>query len=220
MLNRVVGCDLKTGKDFVDARKALYSGGGIKNPPTEDGDLLLALKAAVFGKFVVGRHLARHTELIGTQNIVFRVHGVTTELKEIFPAWIVVETAVMQFRGHWICDGLVNRFNMHIGPGMRRDYMELLRTPTKAGAAAVADSRKPRGFTAKQGQYLAFIYYYTKINRQPPAEADFVRYFRVSAPSVHQMIVTLDEHGLIERTAGKSRSITLAIPKEELPALE
>jgi hypothetical protein len=28
--------------------------------------------------------------------------------------------------------------------------------------------RKPH--TAKQGQYLAFIYYYTKIHRCPPAE--------------------------------------------------
>jgi hypothetical protein len=31
-------------------------------------------------------------------------------------------------------------------------------------------------FTEKQGQYLAFIYYYTKINGQPPAEADMQRY--------------------------------------------
>jgi len=27
-------------------------------------------------------------------------------------------------------------------------------------------------FTDKQGQYLAFIYAYTRIHRQPPAEAD------------------------------------------------
>ena len=33
-------------------------------------------------------------------------------------------------------------------------------------------------FTAKQGQYLAFIYSYTKIHRQ--AESDLQRYFRVS----------------------------------------
>ena len=46
-------------------------------------------------------------------------------------------------------------------------------------------------WTPKQGQYLAFIYYYTKIMGQPPAESDFQRYFRVSPPSVHQMIVTL-----------------------------
>ena len=31
-------------------------------------------------------------------------------------------------------------------------------------------------FTAKQGQYLAFIHYYTKIHRVPPAEADLQRY--------------------------------------------
>jgi len=32
-------------------------------------------------------------------------------------------------------------------------------------------------FTAKQGQYLAFIYYYTKVNGIAPAESDFERYF-------------------------------------------
>jgi hypothetical protein len=32
-----------------------------------------------------------------------------------------------------------------------------------------------RSFTAKQGQDLAFIYYYTKIHGTPPAEADFQR---------------------------------------------
>jgi repressor LexA len=44
-------------------------------------------------------------------------------------------------------------------------------------------------YTEKQGQYLAFIYYYTKINGQPPAENDMQRYFNVSPPSVHRMIV-------------------------------
>ena len=33
-------------------------------------------------------------------------------------------------------------------------------------------------YTEKQGQYLAFIYNYTKINSRPPAEADMQRYFR------------------------------------------
>ena len=44
-------------------------------------------------------------------------------------------------------------------------------------------------FTEKQGQYLAFIYYYTKVNGRPPAEADMQRYFRVTPPSVHQMVL-------------------------------
>lgn len=35
-------------------------------------------------------------------------------------------------------------------------------------------STTPR-FTEKQGQYLAFIYMYTLVNDQPPAEADMQR---------------------------------------------
>ena len=46
-------------------------------------------------------------------------------------------------------------------------------------------------FTALQGQYLAFIYTYTLLHRQPPAERDIQFFFRVTPPSVHNMILTL-----------------------------
>ena len=75
-------------------------------------------------------------------------------------------------------------------------------------------------FTAKQGQYLAFIYYYTKIHGAAPAEADLARYFCVSAPAVHQMIVTLTDRGLITRTPGQARSVRLGVARAELPDLE
>jgi repressor LexA len=75
-------------------------------------------------------------------------------------------------------------------------------------------------FTPKQGQYLAFVYYYTKLNRVPPAEADFVRYFGVSAPTVHQMILKLESAKLISRIPGQSRSIRLGVPRDQLPDLE
>jgi repressor LexA len=75
-------------------------------------------------------------------------------------------------------------------------------------------------FTGKQGRYLAFIHYNTKVNGRPPAEADMQRYFRVTPPSVHQMVVTLEAHGFIERIPGQGRSIRLLIPREELPDLE
>ena len=74
-------------------------------------------------------------------------------------------------------------------------------------------------FTAKQGQYLAFIWAYSQINRHAPAEADFERYFKVTAPSVHQMIKTLHQSGLIERQPGVARSIKLLVPPQELPIL-
>src|SRR3989441_13192505 len=50
--------------------------------------------------------------------------------------------------------------------------------------AGVSPSAKP--FTPTQGQYLAFIYLYTRLHRRPPAETDMQEYFRVSPPSVHQ----------------------------------
>ena len=79
-------------------------------------------------------------------------------------------------------------------------------------------TKKP--YTAKQGKYLAFIFYYTKIHGFAPAESDMQKYFRVSPPSVHQMVLTLEANGFIERVPGKGRSIRLLISREELPDLE
>jgi len=75
-------------------------------------------------------------------------------------------------------------------------------------------------WTPKQGQYLAFIHYYTKVIGQPPAESDFQRFFRVSPPSVHQMIVTLAERGFISREAGKGRTIQLLLSRDQIPDLD
>jgi hypothetical protein len=96
--------------------------------------------------------------------------------------------------------------------------------PRRAAAltAAVEESRlkDERKFTALQGQYLAFIQMYTLLHRRPPAEADMQWFFQVTPPSVHNMVLTLEARGLIERVPGKPRSIRVLIPKEELPALE
>jgi hypothetical protein len=81
-------------------------------------------------------------------------------------------------------------------------------------------ARSIAGFTPRQGQFLAFIYYFTKLNGQPPAEADMERYFKISESSVHQMVVTLHEKGLIQRTRGAARSIRLLVPRDQLPDLE
>ena len=80
--------------------------------------------------------------------------------------------------------------------------------------------RETPHLTQRQGQYLAFIYYYSKINRRPPAEADIQRYFSVSAPTVHQMVLTLEAAGVVERTAGRARSLRVLVPAVQLPELE
>jgi SOS-response transcriptional repressor LexA len=74
-------------------------------------------------------------------------------------------------------------------------------------------------FTDRQGQYLAFIHAYTRVHGRPPAEADMQRYFRVSPPSVHQMVLTLERAGLIRRKPGLARSIEVLVEAERLPVL-
>ena len=80
-----------------------------------------------------------------------------------------------------------------------------------------ADSR--RDFTPKQGQYLAFIHAYTLVNGRPPAEADMIRFFRVTPPTVHQMVLSLEKAGLISREPGVPRSIAVLLERSALPEL-
>ena len=81
----------------------------------------------------------------------------------------------------------------------------------------MSPSRK--SFTPKQGQYLAFIHLYMRLHRQPPAEADMQHYFRVTPPSVHQMVLTLERAGLIRRQPRTPRSIELLVDPKDLPEL-
>jgi DNA-binding MarR family transcriptional regulator len=83
----------------------------------------------------------------------------------------------------------------------------------------MSGGQKP-SFTPRQGQYLAFIDAYTRVNLRPPAEADIQRRFGVTPPSIHQMILTLERAGLIRRQPGAPRSIELLVPPEHLPVLE
>lgn len=75
-------------------------------------------------------------------------------------------------------------------------------------------------YSRLQGQYLAFIRAYTVIHRRAPAEADMQGFFGVTPPSVHQMVLTLEKRGLIERVPGIARSIRLLVQADELPLLE
>ena len=80
-------------------------------------------------------------------------------------------------------------------------------------------SRPAKTFTPKQGQYLAFIHLYTRLHRRPPAETDMQQYFRVSPPSVHQMVLTLERKGFIQRQPRTARSIELLVDPKLLPEL-
>jgi repressor LexA len=79
--------------------------------------------------------------------------------------------------------------------------------------------RSAKTFTPKQGQYLAFIHLYTRLHRRPPAEIDMQVYFRVSPPSVHQMVLSLERACFIRRQPKTARSIELLVDPKQLPEL-
>src|SRR3954471_13454781 len=89
--------------------------------------------------------------------------------------------------------------------------------PLRATMNRATDSRPV--FTPRQGQYLAFIHAYTLANGRPPAEADMIRFFRVTPPSVHQMVLSLEKAGLISRKPGVARSIVVLLDRSVLPEL-
>ncbi|WP_245542715.1 LexA family protein, partial [Psychromonas ossibalaenae] len=62
------------------------------------------------------------------------------------------------------------------------------------------DYKSKNKFTQRQGQYLAFIFYYTRINGRPPAEVDIQNYFGVSSASTHQMLRGLAAKQLIKKS--------------------
>ncbi len=74
-------------------------------------------------------------------------------------------------------------------------------------------------YTARQGQFLAFIHHYRLVHGCAPAEADMQRFFQITPPSVHSMVLTLERRGLISRVPGQPRSIALLVLAESLPPL-
>ena len=80
---------------------------------------------------------------------------------------------------------------------------------------------KPRErFSGLQGRYLAFIHHYTQVHGVAPSEFDMQTFFKTSPPTIHQMVLTLEKKGFIERSPGQARSIKVLVPAEELPPLK
>ena len=102
-------------------------------------------------------------------------------------------------------------------PVLRRAIVIVLDEPP-TNVSDTASESKPR-YTRKQGQYLAFIHRYTTVHRRPPAEPDIQAFFGLTPPTVHQMVLRLEEKGLIRRVPRKARTIEVLLPPEQLPPL-
>ncbi len=72
----------------------------------------------------------------------------------------------------------------------------------------------------RQGQFLAYIHHYSLVNGRPPAEADIQRFFRITPPSVHSMVLTLERQGFIRRVPGQPRNTNSPCTSRVLAVLE
>src|SRR5260370_33863648 len=84
------------------------------------------------------------------------------------------------------------------------------------GAHMVRPAAARLGYTRLQGQYLAFIYFYTKLHRRSPAESDLQAYFRVSPPAAHDLRRTLQRRRLIARTPASPMSLRSLVSPEHI----
>jgi hypothetical protein len=91
-------------------------------------------------------------------------------------------------------------------PKPRRRAPAKAKTPPKTTASGSISLPAP---TAKQAEYLSFIYHYMDMSGISPSEGDMQKFFEVAAPTVHQMVVRLEEKGFIFRKQGVARSIVL-----------
>ncbi len=74
-----------------------------------------------------------------------------------------------------------------------------------------------RPFTARQGEYLAFIHRYAVKNGIAPSFDEIAAHFGTSSPSVNGMIKTLERRGLLSRIPGAARSLRVLVPESLLP---
>ncbi len=77
--------------------------------------------------------------------------------------------------------------------------------------------RMSPAFTARQGEYLAFIHRYTQKFGVAPSFEDIGRHFGTTPPSVNNMIKTLCARGLLSRSPGVARSLRVVAPEWLLP---
>ncbi|MFN7975135.1 MAG: MarR family transcriptional regulator [Acidobacteriota bacterium] len=75
----------------------------------------------------------------------------------------------------------------------------------------------PAKFTARQGEFLAFIQSYSERHGAAPSFDDLATHFGVTSPSVNGMIKTLERRGLISRIPGAARTLRVEVPAHELP---
>jgi hypothetical protein len=122
----------------VDCRDAIYTPSSLLDDflaeqegdlSTEEQNIVRAWKRYVSGRFIVLRHLKKHTIFLDSASPTnaYGVLGLIDDLVEIFPKYVLptfVETVLLPYEGVVVCDGLFRGYAITIGSNMRRGMNE------------------------------------------------------------------------------------------------
>lgn len=89
--------------------------------------------------FFVWRHYRRHTIFLDDAN-AFAVLGLYSTFEEVLPIAppLMVKAVLLPFEGAIVHDGLISRYNVSLGPGIRRSLLERYRDATACGAVVTS----------------------------------------------------------------------------------
>jgi hypothetical protein len=80
--------------------------------------------------------------------------------------------------------------------------------------------RSPDTPTARQAEYLRFIRAFTDRWGVPPSFEEIGRHFMTTAPSVNNMIKTLEARGFLTRVSGQARTLRVIVPEGRIAGTE
>lgn len=105
--------------------------------PEEHRKIVSGWKRCVRGKFIMERHLKKGTIFISMENEeVYQVSGIVSSWEEMFygaPLPLILEAALIPFRGVIISDGLVMPYQIIIGRTMAAGFKDVYMDAKKAG---------------------------------------------------------------------------------------
>jgi hypothetical protein len=173
----------------VQARDLLLEHSGLvsayvdANPDAfreQDIGLVLDWKRFLRGRFIIERDLRAHTVFVTESDPprAFGVLGLHTEILDLIqqPLPAMVDAVLLPWKGRIICDGLLSRFNVRFGAGIRRRLKESYRGAKASGIITSFDPdwrpSPPTG--AKKPKTLAIRGFF---KRCPQTLDDFTRQF-------------------------------------------
>ena len=107
-------------RSFVDENPAHLS--------REELDIVLSCRDLIHGRFFVFRELTKYTVFLSTGKapVAYGVLALSQPFEELIGPYlpVMVETVLLPFRDQIVYDGLISRFNISFGSGIRRGLNE------------------------------------------------------------------------------------------------